>query len=179
MKGAVSTATVFGFKKIKFIETKKLKPHEKINTARLAEVINSIKKKKTLFFPVVIEKSNLVILDGHHRVQAFKLLGIKKIPCFLVNYFSDEIKLFGRRNLIKVNKKTVVERALTENLFPCKTTKHVLELFRINYKIGGAKMHKINEIKKTGGNKMKKELTELKTKNFDEGRHLWRNKFVC
>jgi len=118
-------------------------------------------------------------LDGHHRVQAFKLLGIKKIPCFLVNYFSDEIKLFNRRKNFNATKSGVVLRALDENLFPYKTTKHVLELFRINYKLEVKKMHKINEIKKTGGNKMKKELTEIKTKNSGEGRRLWRNTIEC
>ncbi|MFH1895144.1 MAG: ParB N-terminal domain-containing protein [archaeon] len=150
--------------KIKLIEISLLKPHEKIIPSRLLKIINSIRKNKTLFFPVVIDKTSLTILDGHHRVKAFRLLGIKKIPCFLVDYFSDEIKLLNRRKGFSATKSDVISRALIENLFPCKTTKHVLELFRINYKIGGNTMNKIKEIK---------------TKNFEEGRSLWRHTTAC
>ncbi len=112
-----------------------LKPHEKTNKTKLIKVINSIKKHKLLFFPVIIENSNYVILDGHHRIKAFKALGIKKIPCLLVNYFSDKIQLKKRRKEIKINKNLVIENALSKKLFPFKTTNHVLELFRINYKL--------------------------------------------
>lgn len=163
MKGAVRTATVFGFT-LKLVELSKLKPHEKTINSRLLQVINSIKKKKTLFYPVVVEKSNLVILDGHHRVKAFKFLGIKKIPCLLVDYFSEKIKLLKRKKSVQVSKDVVIERAILENLFPPKTTNHVLEKFKIKYKIGGNKM---------------KNKTKTKTKTMLEGSRLWRNKFAC
>jgi ParB-like chromosome segregation protein Spo0J len=77
----------------------------------------------------------LIILDGHHRVKAFKLLGIKKIPCFLVDYFSENVKLFSRKKLVSVNKKSVIENALNGKLFPYKTTKHEIKEFSLNYKI--------------------------------------------
>lgn len=119
-----------------------------------------------MFYPVVVEKTNFVILDGHHRVKAFEFLGIKKIPCLLVDYFSEEIKVFQRRQEISVTKKTVLENALKGKLYPNKTTNHVLEKFRINFKLnGGIKMNKLNE--------------KTKTITLNEGRCVWQNRFAC
>ena len=43
--------------------------------------------------PIIVERENLVVLDGMHRVKALKRLGCKLIPVCLVDYDSPEIKV--------------------------------------------------------------------------------------
>ncbi len=106
----------------------KLKPHENIIEKNLLKLYKSIKKLNLIKNPIIVEKDNFVILDGHHRYYALKKLGCKKAPVYLVNYFHNEVLVKLRRRLkIKNIKKSVVLRALKSRPFPPKTTKHIIK----------------------------------------------------
>lgn len=77
--------------------------------------------------PVLADKKTFVLLDGHHRLLALKELGIRRIPALLVDYRGRDIKVKPRRKKIPVNKKAVISNALSNKLFPPKTTKHVMK----------------------------------------------------
>ncbi len=77
--------------------------------------------------PIIVDKKSNVILDGHHRVFALKKLGCHKIPALALNYQSRRIDVKSRRKAYRVSKKIVLDRALKQNLFPYKTTKHFLK----------------------------------------------------
>jgi hypothetical protein len=112
--------------KIKLILISKLKPHEKTIPENLEKIKNEIYEKGYLANPVIIDQKNLVILDGHHRVKALELLGYKKVPACLVDYFAKEIKVFPRRLEISISKDIVIAKALAGEVFPHKTTKHLI-----------------------------------------------------
>lgn len=111
--------------KIKLIEIKKLKPHEKTNLARLKKLKKRVLIDGKIKNPVIIDRKSLTILDGHHRVETVRLLGLNKIPAYLVNYNDSKIKVLPRKK-IQVSKKLVLLRAMHGNKFPPKTTRHVI-----------------------------------------------------
>ena len=113
-------------KNIKLISIKELKPHEKINKKNLEKIKNIIKSTANLKNPIIVDKHNLVILDGHHRTRALLDLGYKKIAVQLVDYYDSKIKVLGRRKNIKVTKGKIIDRALLGKLFPEKTSKHLV-----------------------------------------------------
>ena len=78
---------------IALIETDKLHDHEQINPNYLQKLIEQIKKDNELRYPIIVDKYSYVVLDGHHRYFALKALGCKKIPAFVVDYYSPEIKV--------------------------------------------------------------------------------------
>ena len=82
--------------------------------------------------PVVVENNNNLILDGHHRVNIAKELGMKRVPAVLVDY--DDIKIWSLRKQETVNKNLVIEKALSGNIYPNKTVKHKFEFNFINCK---------------------------------------------
>lgn len=105
----------------------KLKEHEMIDKNYLAKIKHLIKKSGVFKEPIIVDKDNLVILDGHHRFNSCKQLGLKMIPCILVDYFNDpKIKVITRRKEFMIDKKTVINMGLSKNLFPVKTTKHYI-----------------------------------------------------
>ena len=51
-------------------------PHEQIHEDALLELLNQIKKDGKLLRPIAIDKNTKIIIDGHHRTEALKRLGI-------------------------------------------------------------------------------------------------------
>ncbi|MEJ2779235.1 ParB N-terminal domain-containing protein [Stygiolobus sp. RP850M] len=69
-----------------------LKPHEDVIESIVVENINMLKRFCKIV-PIVVDRSSLTILDGHHRHQAAVILGLDKIPVVLVDYRSEDIKI--------------------------------------------------------------------------------------
>lgn len=103
-----------------------LREHEQIEAERLNEILQEIRREGRLREPIVVDKSSGVILDGHHRFRAYQMLGFQTIPCVLVDYQSEVIAVRSRRPEISVSKAEVLRRARSGELYPPKTTKHIL-----------------------------------------------------
>ena len=112
---------------VSIIDLSKLKEHEKIDKKHLIKIKHLIEKSGVFKEPIIVDKDNLVILDGHHRFNSCKQLGLAKIPCITVDYLNDQkIRVVARQNMFKVNKKIVINMGLSKNVFPAKTTKHYI-----------------------------------------------------
>jgi hypothetical protein len=111
---------------IKNIEIKLLKPHEQIQPDHLAELAAEIKKDGILKDPIIVDQNTLVILDGHHRFNSLKLLGLKLCPCCLVDYQSDEIGVGCWREGETISKSDVVVAGFSGNLLIPKTSRHFI-----------------------------------------------------
>ncbi len=84
--------TCIGKIELKMVKMEKLKPHEDVLPHLVDKLIEDV-KRRGLLHPVVVDKSTYVIIDGHHRVEALKRLGLEKIPALLVDYKSSIISL--------------------------------------------------------------------------------------
>ncbi|MFC1616196.1 ParB N-terminal domain-containing protein [Patescibacteria group bacterium] len=120
---------------IKLISISRLKPHEEVNPVNLQHVKKQIKKSKCFIEPIIVDRTNFIILDGHHRTKSLIQLGYKKIPAVLVDYESENIKVYPRRKEIPVNKKKIINQALQKKLFPFKTSKHIITIRQKSYRI--------------------------------------------
>ncbi len=103
-----------------------LREHEQVESERLHQIIEEIRRAGRLRHPILVDKRSWVILDGHHRFRAYKELGFETIPCVLVDYQSDIVSVRARRPDIPVSKDEVIRRALSGRLFPPKTTQHIV-----------------------------------------------------
>lgn len=112
---------------VSLIDLSKLKEHEKIDKDHLVKIKHLIEKSGVFKEPIIVDKDNLVILDGHHRFNSCKQLGLTKIPCLTVDYINDsKIKVVARRKKFKINKEIVMNMGLSNKVFPAKTTKHYI-----------------------------------------------------
>lgn len=120
--------------KIELIDISKLKPHEKISKKRLRELKKKLLKEGSIKKPIIVEKSQLIILDGHHRIQLLKELNFKTVPAILVDY--GKIRVFPRRKKYSnINLKNLVyETVKSGKLLPYKTTRHIFPFkdYKIN-----------------------------------------------
>ena len=112
-----------------FVNPRELLWHERVRLRHAVWIL-----LKMIFFrrfdaPILIDAKTKTILDGHHRSYAANRLGLARVPCYGINYLEDEsIQVYGRRPEIFVDKKEVLRVALSHNIFPHKTTRHVYQV---------------------------------------------------
>lgn len=73
--------------------------------------------------PVIVAKGTGLVLDGQHRVEAAKRMGLTKIPAVLVSY--ADVAVWSLRKEIRVDWKRVEKKVLRDkSIYPYKTVKH-------------------------------------------------------
>jgi L-serine kinase (ADP) len=108
--------------KIVFIDLENLHPIEGYIETLLPKVMSYTINNKYWLEVIKIEKHNL-ILDGHHRFEIAKRLGLKRIPCIIFDY--NDIKMWSLRPNVLINsKEEIIDNALRGTLYPSKTVKH-------------------------------------------------------
>ena len=110
----------------KIIEIKQLKEHEGISQKLLRELKEKIEADGVFTVPIAVDEKTNVILDGHHRLNALKKLGYKKIPVKFIDYMSSKIVVESWRPDMEVTKEDVIKMAESGKKFPAKTTKHMI-----------------------------------------------------
>jgi hypothetical protein len=111
-----------------FFEIEELREHEEIRPDYLETLKNEIMSDGILKMPICIDKKTCIILDGHHRLQALKRLGYKKIPVVMVDYQSPGVKVIPWREGEMITKEKVIDTALSGKRMPSKTSKHMIVL---------------------------------------------------
>ncbi|MFA5076591.1 MAG: ParB N-terminal domain-containing protein [Patescibacteria group bacterium] len=119
--------------KVIYLPIKKLKPHERISTRRVQQLIKYINGRGLFTTPIIVEKNSKTILDGHHRVAALRLLGCSLVPAIMVDYRSQYIKVYLRHNHLPMEllKDLVIKTASNGVILPHKTTRHLLATGRV------------------------------------------------
>ena len=107
-----------------WIEHKKIKSHEEYIVEKYNELYNYFMSGNTMIPAIIICSKTFVIIDGHHRFSVMTRLKIDKIPCLLINYFDSTIVV--NPDNTKITKESVINAAISNNLLPPKSTKHVL-----------------------------------------------------
>ena len=81
---------------VKYVKIEDIVPYEnnpRINTSAVEKVADSI-KKYGFRVPLTLDKNN-VIVTGHTRYEASKILGLKELPCiYLDDLSSNKIKAY-------------------------------------------------------------------------------------
>lgn len=112
--------------RIKLVRISELKFHECTDAVRLTALRDEILSDGVLKRPIVIDDSTKVIIDGHHRAEALRLLGCKRIPACCVDYTCEKIGLKPNPIEAKITKDKVIEAALKNNPFKPKSTWHYI-----------------------------------------------------
>jgi L-serine kinase (ADP) len=112
-------------KSFKYISPDKIYPHEKV----IYERKNSLKKyllsyKEYCIIPSIIccSQTNMII-DGHHRFNTLKELGVKNIPVIFIDYNDISIRTHNEKSL-QLSKKNLIENSLKNKLYDPKSTIH-------------------------------------------------------
>ncbi len=107
------------------VRAEDLKPHEEFVEDKVPGLVAKLETDGAVTAPIVVDKRTLVILDGHHRFEALKRIGLRYVPVVAVDYFDPAIRVSTWRDGEAVpTKDDVLKRALEGRLYPPKSTKH-------------------------------------------------------
>jgi hypothetical protein len=109
---------------IRIVEISLLRGHERLNSQRLDNLKAEIKSDGILKRPIAVDMNTNVVLDGHHRIGALRLLGCFKVPVLFVDYQSPKIGVKTAENGEECPKQKIIEAALKGEPLPPKSTWH-------------------------------------------------------
>jgi len=107
-----------------------LKAHEEIRLEKALELARMTKKWGCYTKPLLVDRVTGTILDGHHRHHVGKILNLSLLPVILYDYLDDEkiiVEPWPNSGLDSLTKQEILDMALSDNLFPPKTSRHTTE----------------------------------------------------
>ena len=112
-------------KGVTLIDINKLNQHEKIIEKKKSSLAKFIKSYEGYYIisSIVCCHESLLIIDGHHRYFALKVLAFKKAPVTMIDYKSDNIRT-GKKNPLK--KKYIIDIGKSSVLLEPKSTEHAV-----------------------------------------------------
>jgi len=64
--------------------------------------------------PILVDEESKIVLDGMHRLESLKRMGVPKAVCSLVDYMGDGVKLFRWFRFVENPRESLVSEMLTE-----------------------------------------------------------------
>lgn len=114
---------------VKLVPVNWLKPHEEIKVKPRDKLLDMTNRWGGFTKPILVDTHTGALLDGHHRLSVAKELGLKLIPAICLDYLNSELislELWPNANIESIDKAEVIEMCLGNDLYPPKTTKHVV-----------------------------------------------------
>tara|TARA_B100000902_G_scaffold40487_1_gene48084 strand:- start:542 stop:991 length:450 start_codon:yes stop_codon:yes gene_type:complete len=107
------------------VEINLLLPHEKVLVDKKELIKDNLKYRNNelIISTILICSETNLIIDGHHRFNALKELGFRKVPVTLINYFTDSIIT---DDIDSLSKREIIFNSINKNLYNPKTTKHLI-----------------------------------------------------
>lgn len=109
----------------------KLRPLEMVFPNHLKILSKMIMDSGVIESPIIADEKTGIVLDGSHRYIFFLKYGYKEAVVKFVNYHDENIRVgthLMHRHIIdgstNISKKEAIERGLSGNLFPPRTTRH-------------------------------------------------------
>lgn len=82
-------------KRIQLVDVNTLRRYEKTDPQKVGQIVKSLRQTNVLVNPIIVDTEREILVDGHHRVQAFKVVGLARIPAFTVDYLSNDLTVKG------------------------------------------------------------------------------------
>ena len=104
-----------------------LKPHEEVKPRNVDKLHEMTLRWSAYTKPLLVDRETGTILDGHHRYHVGMRIGLSRLPVIKVDYLEDEsieLDLWPASALESLTKQQIIDTALSENLFPPKTSRH-------------------------------------------------------
>jgi L-serine kinase (ADP) len=110
---------------ITLIEIARLRPTEEVDAAHVARLATDLQRDGCLRQPILVERTSLAILDGHHRYHAAMRLGLSRIAAILISYGDPRLSLLSW-SARQFTPEEVIRAAESGKPLPRKSTRHVL-----------------------------------------------------
>lgn len=107
---------------IEFVPLERLRHIEGFSRRRVEWLVRKIVDEGVWTRPVALDADHDLVLDGQHRMEAARVLGLARVPA--VRYVYADVDVWSLRPNHAFDWQRVTERALAQQPYPYKTVKH-------------------------------------------------------
>lgn len=111
---------------VRLVELSQLRRTERHNPPRASRLAMNIAAEGKWTKPLWVESSDLLIMDGHHRLEAAIVLGLVRLPCALLSYDTPGLSVVSWNGNAPFPVADIFAAGRTQSLLPYKTTRHIL-----------------------------------------------------
>lgn len=108
--------------KLEMVEVAALRHIEGFSARRVAWLHKKVLADGRWLKPIALDESHHLVLDGQHRMEVAKLMGLRQVPA--VKYRYADVEVWSLRPKYSFDWQGVVARALAGDIYPYKTVKH-------------------------------------------------------
>lgn len=109
--------------KVELVEVESLKHIEGYSKRRVEWLKEKVLNEKIWNKPLALDDQHALVMDGQHRMEVARALGLKRVPAVKFSY--AEVEIWSLRPAkYEFDWKMVTERALSGDIYPYKTVKH-------------------------------------------------------
>jgi choline kinase len=118
---------------IELVDPLKLKHIEGFDNQRVDTLLKKIESEGIWSAPLLVENKDFIVLDGQHRLEVAKKLGLKKVPIILSSY--EDVIVWSLKKEEKVSCEIIRKRIKNNSPYPYKTVKHLFsfQIPKTNY----------------------------------------------
>ena len=85
----------------------------------------SIRNSGLWMVPITIDSATLAVMDGHHRLNEAKFIGLARVPCLLMSYETGGVSVNSWRDDITCSVESIRSMIKRSRKYPMKTTRHI------------------------------------------------------
>ncbi len=107
---------------IELVPVLKLRHIEGFSERRVEKLKTKIVNEGVWIKPIALDNNENLVLDGQHRMEVARSLGLSVVPA--VKYEYAEVEVWSLRPKYSFDWQKVVEKAVAGDIYPYKTVKH-------------------------------------------------------
>lgn len=108
---------------VEMVEVASLRHIEGFSQRRVSWLVRKIQAEGVWTKPLVVDRAHHLVMDGQHRMEVARLLGMAAVPAVLFDYADVDVWSL-RPAHYAVSAEEIVDRALRGDIYPYKTAKH-------------------------------------------------------
>lgn len=112
---------------VSLVDVNMVRPTEEVNPDFVDILVAGMGVSGFWTHPLLLEEQTFAILDGHHRFEAAKRIGLCSVPAVCVSYDNPQVHLESWRPGKRFTPDDILNRARKGNLLPYKSTRHVTD----------------------------------------------------
>ena len=121
--GALAPPPVAGYL-IAFRPLASLRASEQVHPDRVQALAQRIRDEGRWLAPLPIDEASGLVMDGNHRLRAAQLLGLRRLPCVLLDYADPRVAVACWRSGRPLDPHDIVAALAGPELLPPKSTRH-------------------------------------------------------
>lgn len=103
---------------------------EEVDELALKTLTQKIARERRWTDPIWLERRSLAVMDGNHRLNTARHLGLRRVPCLLLDYGLVQLRVECWTTGRPLDGSSVISAGLSGNLLPHKSTRHSLDTER-------------------------------------------------